>query len=185
AAPEGMTEQLLASLWGAVLRVDRVGREDDFFALGGHSLLATQLVSRVREAFSVELAVRVVFEHQRLREQARAIERAQQEQSGLERLGSIEVASRSEPLRLSYAQERLWFLSELMGASAVYTISLALRISGEVDEEALLGSLRTLVERHESLRTRFEKRDGMAIQVIEPPSAVMLEVEAVEAEAQL
>jgi amino acid adenylation domain-containing protein len=178
-APEGMTEELLASVWSALLRVDRVGREDDFFALGGHSLLATQWVSRVRDAFSVELSVRVAFEHQKLREQAQAIERAQREQSGTPRMGPIEAASRSEPLRLSYAQERLWFLSELMGASAVYTIPLAVRIGGQVNEEALLRSLRTLVERHESLRTRFEKRDGAAIQEIDPPGSVVLEVEAV------
>jgi amino acid adenylation domain-containing protein len=179
AAPEGMTEELLASVWCALLHLDRVGREDDFFQLGGHSLLATRLVSRVRETFSVELPVRVVFEHQKVREQARAIERAQREQSGAPRTGPIEVASRSEPLRLSYAQERLWFLSELMGPSAVYTVPLALRISGEVDEDALLGSLRALVERHESLRTRFEKRDGLAVQVIESPGSVVLQVEAV------
>src|SRR6185437_3565054 len=140
-APQGMTEELLASVWSALLQVDRVGREDEFFELGGHSLLATQFVSRVGEAFSVEFTVRAVFEHRRLREQAKEIERAQGEQSGRERLGAIEAVSRSEPLRLSYAQERLWFLGELMGASAVYTMPLALRMSGKVDEGALLGSL--------------------------------------------
>src|SRR5262249_41923417 len=55
----------------------------------------------------------------------------------------------------------------------------------EVDEEALLGSLRTLVERHESLRTRFEKRDGVALQVIEPASSVVVEVEPVESEEEV
>jgi len=184
-APQGMTEELLASLWGELLDVERVGREDDFFDLGGHSLLATQLVSRVREAFSVELAVWEVFEHRRLREQALAVERAQGEQSGRERLGAIEAVSRSEPLRLSHAQERLWFLSELMGASSLYTMLLALRMRGKVDEGALLGSLRTLVERHESLRTRFERRDGVAVQLIEPASAVVLEVQGVEAEEEV
>jgi len=58
-----MTEELLASLWSAVLGVDRVGREDDFFELGGHSLLATQLISQIREAFSVGLSVLAEYEH--------------------------------------------------------------------------------------------------------------------------
>jgi amino acid adenylation domain-containing protein len=182
-APQGMREEVLASLWSGLLTAERVGREDDFFELGGHSLLAMQLVSQVREAFSVELAVREVFEHPRLREQARAIERAQEQPSGRESMGSIEVVSRTGPLRLSYAQERLWFLGELMGASAVYTMPLALRLKGEVDEEALVGSLRALVERHETLRTRFEKRDGVAVQVIEPPFPV--EVACVEGEGEL
>src|SRR6185437_3871212 len=181
-APQGMTEELLASLWSSLLQVDRVGREDEFFELGGHSLLATRLVSRVREAFSVELTVRAVLEHRRLREQAREIEKARGEQSGRGSLGAIEMISRSEPLRLSYAQERLWFLGGLTGASAVYTMPLALRLSGEVDEGALLETLRTLLERHESLRTRFEKHDGVAVQVIEEAAAVKLELETVEQE---
>jgi non-ribosomal peptide synthetase component F/aryl carrier-like protein len=176
---------VLAEIWRELLQVERVGRQDDFFELGGHSLLATQLVSRVRAAFSVELSVRLVFEHKRLREQAREIEGAQGGQSGRERIGAIEGVSRSKPLRLSYGQERLWFLGELMGANSVYTISLALRMSGPVQEKALLGSLRTLVERHESLRTRFEKRDGVAVQVIEPASSLVLEVEEIEKEEEL
>jgi amino acid adenylation domain-containing protein len=183
--PQGVTEELLASVWSAVLHVERVGREDDFFELGGHSLLATQLVSRVREVFSIELAVRMVFEHQRLRDQALAIERAQQEQSGREKPELIEAAPRSEVLRLSYAQERLWFLSELMGPSAVYTMPLALRMSGSVDERALIESLRAVVERHESLRTHFEKRDGVPEQVIESAAMMTLAVESVEGEKEV
>src|SRR5690606_19196022 len=61
-APRTQTEELLASIWGGLLGVSRVGREDSFFDLGGHSLLATQLVSRVRRTFGVELPQRALFE---------------------------------------------------------------------------------------------------------------------------
>ena len=61
-APEGETEQQLASLWAEVLKRDRIGRNENFFDLGGHSLLATQLMSRIREAFGVELPLRGLFE---------------------------------------------------------------------------------------------------------------------------
>jgi amino acid adenylation domain-containing protein len=59
--PQGETETLLAAIWADVLKVERVGREDNFFALGGHSLLATRVITRVRRKFDVDLPVREVF----------------------------------------------------------------------------------------------------------------------------
>jgi amino acid adenylation domain-containing protein len=180
--PEGMTEQLLAELWCALLKRERVGRHDDFFELGGHSLLAMELASRIRETFSTELAVRELFEHHTLSSQARAVERAR----GAGALADVamEAVSRDEPLPLSYAQQRLWFLHQYMGPSAVYNMPLALRLRGEVNEAALVRSLEELHRRHESLRTRFETHAGSAVQVIDPPGRD-LEVETVSAaEAQ-
>src|SRR6185436_10569960 len=147
-APEGMTEELLATLWSAVLQIERVGRDDNFFELGGHSLLATQLVSRIREAFGVELPIRQLFEQQTLRGQARAIETAKT--GGPSLITALVKRELNVPAPLSFAQERLWFLSQFMGASAVYNIPLALRLSGEVNEAALLTSLQTIVDRHDA-----------------------------------
>lgn len=61
-APRNVVEEVLVSIWGAVLGVDAVGVEDNFFELGGHSLLMTQLLSRVRENFQVELTMQRFFE---------------------------------------------------------------------------------------------------------------------------
>jgi amino acid adenylation domain-containing protein len=61
-APRGPIEELLAGIWAAVLRVDRVGIHDNFFELGGHSLLATQVISRILTTLGVELPLRAVFE---------------------------------------------------------------------------------------------------------------------------
>jgi hypothetical protein len=60
--PVGKIEVALAEIWAELLRVERVGRNDHFFELGGHSLLALQVVSAVRQAMEVELAVAAVFE---------------------------------------------------------------------------------------------------------------------------
>ncbi len=61
-APRTPLEEALAAIWTEVLGVERVGIHDDFFELGGHSLLATQVVSRLRDAFRVELPLRCLFE---------------------------------------------------------------------------------------------------------------------------
>lgn len=61
-APRTPIERMLADMWAEVLRVPRVGVQDDFFALGGHSLRATQVVARVRAALRIELPLRAFFE---------------------------------------------------------------------------------------------------------------------------
>lgn len=60
-APQTALEQVLAGIFSEVLRLERVGVNDSFFDLGGHSLLATQVLSRVREAFQLELPLRKLF----------------------------------------------------------------------------------------------------------------------------
>ena len=62
AAAHTPTEEVLAGLWTELLGVEQVGIHDNFFDLGGHSLLATQVISRVRELFHVEIALRQLFE---------------------------------------------------------------------------------------------------------------------------
>jgi natural product biosynthesis luciferase-like monooxygenase protein len=69
-APETPTEQVLATLWQEILRVDRIGGNDDFFESGGHSLLAIQVVRRIRERFGVEMPLQSLFQRPRLRDLA-------------------------------------------------------------------------------------------------------------------
>ncbi len=61
-APRNPTEEIVADIWCQILKREKIGIYDDFFDLGGHSLLATQVVSRLREAFKIELPLRSLFE---------------------------------------------------------------------------------------------------------------------------
>jgi len=61
-APRTPTEEVIANIWAEVLHRDQISIEDNFFDLGGHSLLATQVISRIREQFHIELAMKVLFE---------------------------------------------------------------------------------------------------------------------------
>jgi len=76
-APEGEIETALASIWEDLLKVERVGRHDNFFALGGHSLLVTQLVARIEQVIDVKISIRVVFESAELSLLATRVRHAQ------------------------------------------------------------------------------------------------------------
>jgi amino acid adenylation domain-containing protein len=73
APPRTPTEELLAGVWTQVLGIEQVGIYDNFFELGGHSLLATRVVSRVRDAFQMELPLRCIFEAPTVAELSRVI----------------------------------------------------------------------------------------------------------------
>jgi len=73
-APQTPVEEVLVKIWAEVLGVKRVGIHDNFFELGGHSLMATQLISRVRDAFKVELPLRSVFEAPTIGELSKVVE---------------------------------------------------------------------------------------------------------------
>ncbi|OLF53508.1 non-ribosomal peptide synthetase [Pseudomonas chlororaphis] len=149
-APQGELEQALAQIWAEVLKVERVGRQDHFFELGGHSLLAMRMVSQVRQRLGVELALGELFANAELAAVARVLAEA-----GRSTLPPILPAPRDEPLPLSFAQQRLWFLAQMGGASATYNIPLGLRLRGRLDVSALQRALARIVARHESLRSRF------------------------------
>ena len=167
-APQTEMEKKLCRIWEEVLGVERVGVEDDFFQMGGHSLLATQIMSRVEKQTGVKLPLREIFQNPKLREMAEGIRKAEAEAEvagagGVEGMSWVE---RPPELPLSYAQERLWFLGQL-GYSEHYHVPQVMRVVGALREEELQQAVNYVVERHESLRTRFVSEEGRAWQKIE------------------
>ena len=89
-----------------------------------------------------------------------------------------------EPLPLSWAQERLWFLNQLEGSSATYNMPGAIRVSGNLELNALQQALSEIVRRHEILRTSFQNVNGTPIQVIDPEATLnikMVDLQQLEA----
>ncbi|OMZ30229.1 non-ribosomal peptide synthetase, partial [Burkholderia pseudomallei] len=162
-APQGAKEEALAEIWRELLHVERVSRHDNFFELGGHSLLAVQLVSRLRQALSVEVALGTVFDAPVLSALASRLD-----DNTAEVLPPIPLAPRDGRIALSLAQQRLWFLTQLEGVSEAYHMSGAVRLDGPLNREVLQRALNRIVMRHEALRTCFAREEGEPIQVIQP-----------------
>ena len=187
-ASEGLQAQI-AAIWGEQLNVGQVGADDNFFLLGGNSIAATQVMARLREVLGLELNLRLLFEAPTLGQFSAEI--ARQQSTGATSQGAIAQLPRTGDLPQSLAQNRLWIVWQLDPNSAAYNIPAALRLRGELDTQALVSSFEQLIERHESLRTRFLERDGQALQRIDSTSAFTLHqsdfshVPASEREAQV
>ncbi|OKP02451.1 non-ribosomal peptide synthetase [Xenorhabdus eapokensis] len=162
AAPIGDIEITLAAIWQALLKLEHVGRHDHFFELGGHSLLAIQLAARIRQQLARELHLQQLFSHPVLADLATLLL-----DTPVTTQIVIPATNRNQPLPLSFAQQRLWFLAQLnTKANLAYNIPIILHLSGYLDQAALTAALDHLVSRHESLRTRFVLIDEQPYQHI-------------------
>ncbi|MGI0116123.1 amino acid adenylation domain-containing protein [Zooshikella sp. RANM57] len=170
-APSTPTEIELVVIWQALLQINQpISCHANFFELGGHSLLAVRLVSQIRDAFSFEITVKALFNIPLLSDIATLIDQHKNHHS----LGALTIPAITprNPLEtelpLSYAQQRLWFIDQLEENSAHYNIPGALLLEGYLNFCALNQALTTIIERHESLRTRFITIDGQAYQQVMP-----------------
>jgi amino acid adenylation domain-containing protein/non-ribosomal peptide synthase protein (TIGR01720 family) len=161
-APQTTTEKQLAKIWEELLGVEKIGTKDNFFELGGHSLLAMRVISQVRRELNKELKIRDLFVYPVIADLAKQLEDEETETAG----STIKsVSPRPEYIPLSYSQERLWFIDRLEG-SVQYHIPAVLNLKGEVNIAALENALKTVVERHEVLRTVIREHEGQGYQFV-------------------
>jgi hypothetical protein len=156
-APLSAIETTLANIWSEVLYVHEVGRDDSFHELGGNLYSAVSAAEKIRQTLGVALPAAFLLSNRTVSDVAKEV-RARRRRA----LAPISPVPRSSPLPLSFAQQRLWILSQIDGGSAAYNVPLGLRLRGPLDEEALGRALDRLMERHEALRTRIETVDGVA-----------------------
>jgi amino acid adenylation domain-containing protein len=159
-------EAALCALFSEVLGVDGVGVDDGFLALGGHSLLAAKLVSAIRATLGVEAAIGDVFRAPTPAGLAELLEGAAPARPPLT------PRRRPEPLPLSFAQRRLWFLDQAGTRNAGYHVPQAVRLTGPVDADLLRLAVGDVVARHEALRTVFTLDGDEPVQRILPAADV-------------
>ncbi|UCZ84387.1 amino acid adenylation domain-containing protein [Pseudomonas sp. L5B5] len=167
-APVSELQQGIAAIWQAVLKVERVGLGDNFFALGGHSLLATQIMSRVRRLLGADVPLRVLFETSRLDEFVEQVQAC----AGAAALPQIEVLERDEPLPASHAQQRQWLFWQMHPQSTAYHTPIVVRLQGELDQAVLQQTFDALAQRHEAFRTTFTQHQERLCQVVHAQGAI-------------
>ncbi|MBA5959227.1 amino acid adenylation domain-containing protein [Pseudomonas lactis] len=164
----------IAAIWREVLGLPRIGLRDDFFALGGHSLLATQIISRTRQACDVELPLRTLFEASELGDFAQQVGLIQAAGQRNQQTAIAKV-DRSQPVPLSYSQQRMWFLWQMEPDSPAYNVGGMARLRGVLDVGRFEAALQALIMRHETLRTTFPSVDGVACQKVSAQTGVRMD----------
>ncbi|WP_420076537.1 amino acid adenylation domain-containing protein [Streptomyces sp. JL3001] len=176
-------EELLCTAFAEALGLERVGADDDFFALGGHSLSAIRVANRLRADLGVDIPVRTLFDTRTAESLARTLPPPTATTTSDRPHTPTPTPTPDHPTTtsapLSYAQERLWFLSRMGTPAGTYNIPLAVRLTGPLDAPALTAALADVVARHESLRTVFAEADGL------PSQLVLSREEAAEAGARM
>ena len=173
--PSDDVERTLVEVWQNLLGIGLVGINDNFFELDGHSLLATQVLSRVREVFQIELPLRALFEFPTVAGLAEQIRAARSNEHAL-LSRPIRPVARDKALPLSFAQQRLWFIDQLVPGNPFYNLPAAVRLEGPLDIEALERSFNEILRRHEVLRTRFIDVGGEPFQEISPDMRLAITV---------
>uniref|UniRef100_A0A486XU80 Malonyl CoA-acyl carrier protein transacylase n=1 Tax=Rheinheimera sp. BAL341 TaxID=1708203 RepID=A0A486XU80_9GAMM len=168
-APRDQLEKDLVDIWSELLNVPEgaISTLDNFFSLGGHSLLTVRLVSALRERLKYEISVVQIFESPTIISMAQFIRvNAPEVTANLTRTSITEI-DRNQPIPLSFAQQRLWFIDQLEGgSSALYNMPVYFKIHGQFNLEVANLALSHMVKRHEILRTVYRYDNEQAVQII-------------------
>jgi len=173
--PRTEVEEVVAQIWREVLKLDKIGIQDNFFDRGGHSLLATRVVARLRISFKIDIALRKLFELPTVAGLAEHIDHLRHHQFGTS-IAPIVPVDRTQALPLSFSQRRLWYLHKVDANVSAYNIPAAFRVKGALDSAALEQALNKMVERHEVLRCYVKEVDGQPRQEILPSLRIALPV---------
>ncbi|MFD5180208.1 amino acid adenylation domain-containing protein [Nocardia sp. NPDC058379] len=151
-APRTATEAAVAAVFAEVIGTEQVSVDQSFFELGGNSLSATKVVARVNSALGSTIALRDLFDAPTVAQLAARVVPAA---AGGPGRPALAARVRPDRVPLSPAQQRMWVLNQLDPGSAAYNIAIALRLTGDLDIEALRLALTDVIARQESLRTRY------------------------------
>jgi amino acid adenylation domain-containing protein len=173
-APRPGDEESLAELWRDLLKVERVGANDNFFLLGGHSMLAAQLRARIHQSLGVDLPLGAIFEDQTLAALAARLDGARRGVG----LAQPELVAAPEGVSApaAIAQENAYAAEQDSPRAPGHWIDVGVRILGPLDEARQIDSIAEAFRRHAILRTIVEPTadGGLTQRILETPPPVAL-----------
>ncbi|ANY24674.1 amino acid adenylation domain-containing protein [Gordonia terrae] len=156
------TERVIARVFADVLGVDRISVAESFFDLGGNSLSATKVAARLSADLEVDIPVAAVFDAPSVR----AMATFASDHGTPSRRPRLAARTHGDRAPLSAVQRGMWLINRADPASPAYNVAMALRLSGQLDTDAIGGAIEDLIDRHESMRTRYPLVDGEPMQVV-------------------
>ena len=159
-APRNEIEEKICNIFTEILNVEQVGIKDSFFELGGHSLRATRLVNRIEAETGTRIALKDVFSHPTVEQLAVLAGAESQEYI------PIPKAEEKEYYPMSSAQKRTYLIQQMQPESVTYNMPNNMKLTGEVNADALRAALQEMTDRHEILRTAFLMIDGEPVQKV-------------------
>ncbi len=167
AAPRTLIEEVLATIWAEVLRVDRVGIDDNFFGLGGDSIRSIQVRARAQQR-GITISHQQLFQHQTIRALAREVKLGDANVAGPVASEPFSLVTEADRARLpegvedayplSLLQAGMLFLSELNPETAIFHDLHSFHLQIQFDREKLQTAMQRLADDHAALRTSFDLR---------------------------
>ncbi|WP_413565385.1 amino acid adenylation domain-containing protein [Bacillus sp. 3P20] len=171
------TEKTLVSIWQEVLETNLIGRNSHFIKAGGHSLKAIDLMNKIRKQLFTTISLQDIFEYPLLKELANKIDKTGQAKKEI-----ISVAKEAEEYPMTSAQKRIYAVSHLIGADTTYNMPIVLTVPFKLEKQKTEKVIKRIIERHESLRTSFQVKNGEAVQVVHANSDLDIEEEVLKAD---
>ncbi|MFP7658486.1 condensation domain-containing protein, partial [Chryseobacterium proteolyticum] len=164
-APTTDVELQLTKIWEEVLKVDKVGITDNFFELGGNSLVAVQVINKTFKELGTSISLKNFFNNPTIKGLSKNLIQAN--------YLAIPPAPESVSYPLTSSQLRFWVLNQFEGASLAYNMPVVLKFTGDLDILKFEEAFKSLILRHEILRTSFLSIEGEQVrQFITPKEEV-------------
>ncbi|MFK3873862.1 amino acid adenylation domain-containing protein [Pseudoalteromonas rhizosphaerae] len=170
--PRTAIETELASIWIDLLGVEQVSVIDNFFELGGHSLLLMKLISAIQNRFEIKLDVATIIQDPTIEQLEKIIENKEGEHLPIQL-----VPQNADVAKLSYAQNRMWVLSQLTDLNTgVYNTKVTVDVKPSITVSEVEQALQLLVQKHDILSTCIQVDGNVLLQkAIKSPSITVVE----------